>query len=340
MRQAGGGRTAGGGTAGPGSAFAALLILVPGILLVPRTLRADEFFLVRDENPLIRALYLPLPSDSRLTDGQSLSANLTITNTLNVENRPDESLLVDGESDALRLTYGDALFQSWRYRFTVPVIHDSGGILDSIISDWHRFFGLPQGERPYYPKNQLVYFYSGRGHVDITQSQTSLGDISGEMGWFAADDAHRTLSFWGGLQAPTGSVAKLTGDGAWDGAAWAHGALRWPHWQLAGELGVAQPFGDEIFAGAAHKTSVFARFAATRTLGSQWSLRAQLDGQSARVQDSEIRLLGPSLELTIGAVRRLGPHWRLEFGFTEDAAVNTAPDIAFFLGFRRQSSAK
>jgi hypothetical protein len=148
------------------------------------------------------------------------------------------------------------------------------------------------------------------------------------------------VSFWGGLAAPTGSASKLTGDGAWDGAVWAHGALRWPKWQLAAELGLAQPFGDEIFAGYAHKTSVFARFAATRALGSQWSVRAQLDGQSGRVEDSDIRLLGPSLELSIGAVRRLSDHWRLEFGFAEDAAVNTAPDITFFLGIRRQSSAK
>jgi hypothetical protein len=318
----------------PLSSLAALLIMVP------RLLRADEFFQVRDENPLIRAFYLPLPSDSRLADGQGLSATLSVSNTLNVENRPRESTLVDGESDTLRLSYDNSLFKSWRYRFTVPIIHDSGGILDSVISDWHRFFGLPQGSRPFYPKNQLVYFYSGRGRVDITQSQTSLGDIAGELGWFAIDDAHRTLSFWGGLQAPTGSVAKLTGNGAWDGAAWAHGALRWPKWQLAAEVGVAQPFGDEIFAGAAHKTSLFARFAATRALGSAWSLRAQLDGQTGRAEDSEIRLLGPSLELSIGAVRRLGEHWRLEFGFMEDAAVNTGPDITFFLGVRRQSSAK
>jgi len=317
-----------------------LLSLAALLIMVPRLLRADEFFQVRDENPLIRAFYLPLPSDSRLADGPGLSATLSVSNTLNVENRPQESTLVDGESDTLRLSYDNSLFKSWRYRFTVPIIHDSGGILDSVISDWHRFFGLPQGSRPFYPKNQLVYFYSGRGRVDITQSQTSLGDIAGELGWFAIDDAHRTLSFWGGLQAPTGSVAKLTGNGAWNGAAWAHGAMRWPKWQLAAEAGVAQPFGDEIFAGAAHKTSLFARFAATRALGSAWSLRAQLDGQTGRVQDSEIRLLGPSLELSIGAVRRLGEHWRLEFGFAEDAAVNTGPDITFFLGVRRQSSAK
>ncbi|MEO7208885.1 MAG: hypothetical protein ABI356_15800, partial [Steroidobacteraceae bacterium] len=43
--------------------------------------------------------------------------------------------------------------------------------------------------------------------------------ISGELGWFPIDDAHRTVSVWGGLEAPTGSVAEFTGDGAWDGAA-------------------------------------------------------------------------------------------------------------------------
>jgi hypothetical protein len=320
--------------AAPLLAQAALLLITPGMAC------ADEFFPVRDENPLIRGFYLPLPSDSRTTSGQSLSATLSITNTLNVESRPQESVLVDGESDALRLTYENSLFQSWRYRFTVPIIHDSGGFLDSTINDWHRWFGFNPGNRPFYPKNEIVYSYSGLGRVDITQSQTSVGDISGEMGWYPIDDAHRTVSFWGGLEAPTGSVSTLTGDGAWDGAVWAHGALRWPKWQLAAELGLAQPFGDEIFAGHAHKTSVFARLAATRALGSLWSLRAQLDGQSGRVEDSEIRLLGPSLQLTVGAVRRLGERWRLEFGFAEDAAVNTAPDITFFLGIRRQSSAK
>jgi len=314
--------------------MAAILLMAPGMAC------ADEFFLVRDENPLIRGFYLPLPSDSRLTDGQNLSATLSITNTLNVENRPQESLLVDGESDVLRLTYENSLFRSWRYRFTVPIIHDSGGFLDSAIDHWHRWFGFNPGNRPFYPRNEIVYSYSGRGHVDITQPQTGSGDLSGELGWFAVDDAPRTVSFWGGLKAPTGSAAKLTGDGAWDGAVWAHGALRWPKWQLAAELGLAQPFGDEIFAGAAHKTSLFARLAATRALGSAWSLRAQLDGQTGRVEDSDIRLLGPSLQLTIGAVRRLGERWRLEFGFAEDAAVNTAPDITFFLGVRRQSGAK
>lgn len=301
---------------------------------------ADEFFQVRDENPLIRGFYLPLPSDSRLSDGANFSATLSLSNTLNVESRTGENLLVDGESHVLRLTFDDSLYESWRYRFTLPVINDSGGFLDAAIDTYHRWFGFNPGYRPDYPHGQLIYSYSGRGNIDLTHSGTSLGDISGELGWFALDDAHRTLSFWSGLEAPTGSVSRLTGDGAWDGALWAHYGVRWPTWQLAAELGVAQPFGDELFAGYAHRTSLFGRFAATRALGSKWSLRAQLDGQTGRVEDSTVRFLGPSLQLTVGAVRSLSDRWRVEFGFAEDVAVNTAPDITFFLGIRRQSGAK
>ena len=317
-----------------------LLIAAAWLGSLPALSRADEFFVVRNENPLIRGFYLPLPSDSRLTDDVSVSATFSIVNTLNVEDRAHESLLVDGESDVLGLSFDHSLDQAWRYRFTVPVIHDSGGFLDSAIDHWHRWFGLNPGNRPFYPRNGIIYAYSGLSRVDIRQAQTGIGDVSGDLGWYPIDDAHRTLSFWGGLAAPTGSASKLTGDGAWDGAAWAHGAVRWPRWQLAAELGVAQPFGDEIFAGAAHKTSVFGRFAATGNLSSTWSLRAQLEGQTQRVEHSDLRLLGPSLQLTVGAVHRLSDRWRIEFGFAEDAAVNTAPDITFFLGLRRQSSAK
>ena len=324
----------------PHAVVACCLIIADALIAASSPARADEFFMVRDENPLIRGFYLPLPSDGRLSDGADLSATLSISNTLNVENRPQESLLVDGESHTLRLSYEDALYQSWRFRFTVPVINDSGGFLDSTIDHWHHWFGFNPGNRPFYPQNELVYFYSGRGNIDLTQPHTGLGDVSGELGFYPIDDAHQTISLWGGLQAPTGSVAKLSGDGAWDGALWAHGALRWPQWQLGAELGLTQPFGDELFAGAAHRASLFARFAATRAFGPSWSLRAQLDAQTGRVEDSNIRFLGPSLQLSVGALRRIGDRWRIEFGFAEDAAVNTAPDITFFLGIRRQSGAK
>jgi Protein of unknown function (DUF3187) len=295
-------------------------------------LRAEEFFPTRDENPLLRGFYRPLASDSRADAGAVLAATFSIMNTLESERRSTQQLLVDGESDTLRLSYEDSITHDWRYRVTVPVIRDSGGFLDSSIESWHRFFGFNPGSRPYYPKNQLVYFYSGNNRIDMQDSGTSIGDVSAETGWYAADSATRTISLWGGLKAPTGSTLRLTGDGAWDAALWAHAARRWPDWRLAVELGLAQPMGDEIFAGSAHVTSAFMRGAVTRDLGPVWSLRAQLDGQTRRVTGTELRFLGPSAQLTVGVVRQMAHRWRLQMGFAEDVAVNTAPDITFFLG--------
>ncbi len=140
--------------------------------MLPGHSAADEFFAVRDENPLIRGFYLPLPSDSRLTDGTGVSATLSISNTLNVENRGQESLLVDGENDVWVLSFDHALAQTWRYRLTVPIIHDSGGFLDSPIDHWHRWFGFDPGNRPYYPRNEILYVYSGKSTVDIRGAQT------------------------------------------------------------------------------------------------------------------------------------------------------------------------
>jgi hypothetical protein len=294
--------------------------------------RAEEFFPTRDENPLLRGFYRPLASDSRADAGTVLAATFSIMNTLESERRSTQQLLVDGESDTLRLSYEDSITHDWRYRVTVPVIRDSGGFLDSTIASWHRFFGFNPGSRPYYPKNQLVYFYLGRNRIDMQDSGTSIGDVSAETGWYAVDSAEHTISLWGGLKAPTGSTARLTSDGAWDAALWAHAARRWPAWSVALELGAAQPMGDEIFAGSAHVTSAFMRGAVTRDLGPVWSLRAQLDGQTRRVAGTELRFLGPSAQLTVGVVRQLAHRWRLQMGFAEDVAVNTAPDITFFLG--------
>jgi hypothetical protein len=313
---------------------ATLLLTGFAASIVATQSRADEFFPLRDENPLTRGFYLPLPSDSRADAGASFSATLLVANTLNVENDPHETLLVDGESDALNLTYENSLASAWRYRLTLPIIHDSGGFLDPAINAWHRWFGFATGFRQDFPNNKLDYSYSGQGVIDLHHAQTHIGDLAGEVGWYASDDAHRTLSLWGGIEAPTGSVADLTSDGAWDGALWAHGAWRWPHWQLAGELGVTQPFGDELFGGSGHHTSAFGRAALTRSLGDAWSVRAQLDGQTGHVEDSDSRFLGRSLQFSIGMVRRLKGRWHLEFGLVEDAAVNTAPDITFFLGIR------
>ena len=298
-------------------------------LLCAAAPRAGEFFPTHVENMFTRAFYLPSPSDDRLADGLDASAAFSISNTVNAEQRGQESLFADGE-----LPLAERVLREWRVRLELPIIHDGGGFLDQTIESWHRFFGFTQGSRPFYPKNQLHYDYLGLAGIAVDRPSTSIGGLTAETGWFSADSPSQTLSWWAGAQAPTGSVARLTGDGAWDGALWGHWARRCAAWQLGVEAGVAEPFGDEIFAGHAHHPVEFVRAAITRSLGGRWSLRGQLDGQSRRVDDSELRFLGHSLQLSLGASYQAHGPWSLDFGFTEDAAVNTAPDITFFLGVR------
>jgi hypothetical protein len=308
--------------------------------LMSMTARCDDFFPVRDENPLLRGFFRPLATDAGLHDGAAIDAMLSIANTDSLQQRGSESLAVDGETDALRLSYGNQFAGAWRYRLDLPVIHDSGGFLDTVIADWHRWFNLPQGNRTSSSRNQIAYTYSGSSTLALHHAATSLGDVSADAGWYAVDARAVSVSIWGGVKAPTGSVSRLTSDGAWDGSSWLHAAWHGSRWDAAGEVGIVQPFGDRLFAGAAHTTSGFARLAVTRDFGSAWAVRAQLDGQTRRVEDSELRLLGPSLQLSVGATCKFARRWRVEFGFAEDVAVDTAPDITFFLGVRRQTGAK
>ncbi len=126
----------------------------------PDPVCAEELFATRNQNPLLRGFYQPLPSDSRLDSSESWSATLLVSNTLNVESRPHESLLVDGESTAINLAYENGLFRRWRLRLSLPILHDSGGVLDSVIDDWHRLFGFSRGARPFYPKRRIDYSYA------------------------------------------------------------------------------------------------------------------------------------------------------------------------------------
>ena len=55
-----------------------------------------------------------------------------------------------------------------------------GGELDTLIEDWHDFFGLPQGDRDKNPRDQLNIEYQRDGVLEYSQTEDSsgLGDIA------------------------------------------------------------------------------------------------------------------------------------------------------------------
>ncbi|PWG73499.1 hypothetical protein DF186_22760, partial [Enterococcus hirae] len=74
-------------------------------------------------------------------------------------------MIADGEIYKLALSasgrYSARGFGSVR----LPLLPQGGGFMDSILVDWHDFFGLPQGGRDRVRNDQYRFFYERDGEV-------------------------------------------------------------------------------------------------------------------------------------------------------------------------------
>jgi hypothetical protein len=298
-----------------------------------------EPFPVRDQNPLIRGVYLPI-SRTAMAPGTSWQQDftLTISNTTNIEARDAEELLVDGEATELRWNGRWQLAGRWQLQFSVPVVHYSGGRLDSTIDDWHRLLGLPRGDRPLRPEDQLEYAYqaaSGRS-LSISDGHTGLADSSVEAGLTAVSTAAVTVDLWIGLELPTGETDALTGNGALDVAGWISGHWRLAStWALDATLGVSRPGSVDPLPLEPNSVVPFGTAALSWTRP-RYGLALQLDAHDSCVEDSRLDFLGPATLLTVGGHYQTPGGWRLELAVTEDVRVGASPDVAFYFGIRRQ----
>jgi Protein of unknown function (DUF3187) len=292
---------------------------------------------VRDQNPLTRAAYLPLPAAlDAATDGRfAFAAGVQWSNTLNLRETASERMVVDEETVEADLTLSRGV-GAWQLRATLPLIHRGAGVLDSFIEGWHSFFGLPQGDRPSRPRNlyQISYQRTALAPVEAP-SGSALGDLALEAGRTLAAAPSGRLEGWAGIEVPTGSRTHLTGNGALDAAAWLAGESRLARdWSLAGRAGLS------CVGGAATAGLPFERALgfATATLGWAASERlaavVQLDAHSAIARGSGIDFLGSAVALTVGGRYRLQSGAVFEAGVVEDIEVDHSPDVTFQLAMR------
>jgi hypothetical protein len=296
-----------------------------------------EAFAIRDQNPLIRGQYLPLPVTDPPSDGRLIhQLQLSLSNTANVETRSGESLYVDGESLELRWLAAWQATERLQMRFTVPVFHDSGGVLDGAIDGWHDAFGLSEGSRPNLADGAFTFRYtSAAGTVLESESHTALGDSAIEAGYLLNQTPGATLHAWLGVELPTGERSQLTGNGGWDVGAWLEGGGSLSHrLQFDGRVGVVFP------ASAAPLPLEPEAWVAFGSLGATWGallsldLRLQVDAHDGFFDDTELRFLGPATVLTIGAEYRSPGGWRFQFAISEDLRVDASPDIALHFGLQ------
>ena len=298
-------------------------------------------FSVRNLSPTALVHGLAIAESSKvLPPGDKMGQfSFDLVNNATSDQSLNETIVLDGETYIVTLSIRYGLSERIQVGLDLPYIHHSEGFLDSFISDWHDFFGLPNGDRNKLPNDQLNYSYKDeKDRVNVNNEDGGLGDLRANLIYelFSRKKVSYAIQF--SIKAPTGNAEKLTGSEAWDTS-----------------LALMTQYEDNLYSGS---YSVWAGIAgnylgngevlddrvnnlvANGWLGGGWSpyhwlgLKIQLDSHSS-LYDSSLKELGdPALIMTLGGSLALTKKTILDLAFSEDLNVEVSPDIAFHLSLK------
>jgi hypothetical protein len=295
---------------------------------------ADGGFATRDLNPILQPIYLPTLATFNPQNGWKIDHSFYITNTLQEENRGGESLLIDVEN--YRYELGIRYRQDkWLARLELPFVSNSAGKLDGAIDDWHKFFGLPEGKRDEFPRNELNIDYQRDGAVEYQQDSSSsgLGDIALAVGY----QADARFAWFAGIELPSGDAADYSGNEAIDTALW----LTYQN-KVSKEMGTFALLGVSFPGDGGNLEGLVVDRIWVAQAGFDYRFKPsivgtlQFDFHSQTIEHSELKAFGNSLQAQfgLGFLGLFGDH-RLDLFFSEDIHVGSAPDISFGLRLSR-----
>ena len=298
---------------------------------------ASEPLPVLNQLPLAALRALPAQRSAEVEAGLSWSIAGSIANHFTVQ-ESDSGLLLDGQSYVLSVAFRYGFLEDWDVEVTVPWRHHSGGFTDKLITDWHKLFGLPNADRDLYPVDDLRYRLSLPGHQRAFDEPASgIGDVHISLNRRLLVIDGGQLSVGAGAKLSTGKAADWLGSGATDYYALMRFTGQqlngWPvYWH--GQLGTTFAGRSELLGETQKRALWFAGLAAEWRFSPRWSALFQYDAHSALLSADLAALSRPTGMLSMALRWRLAPQWWIEFGFSEDAVVESAPDITFLLGAR------
>ena len=307
-------------------------------LASPRALSQSDPLQITNLSPLASLRAIPSQRSVDTARGLSWAASSTLSNHFTLENKGEESLFLDGQTDALTLSLRYGLPKQWDVEVTVPWRHHSGGFTDNLISSWHGFFGLPDGNRDNYPIDALHYQLSQPEHDRrLSRSASGLGDIHVAVSRPLLEIDGGQLGISAGMKTASGQSSDWLGSGATD----VYALLRfsgqqlggWPLW-WHGQLGGTKAGESDLLGPQQRRSLWFAGLAAEWRFSPRWSALVQYDAHSALL-DRELEALNDPAGMLSFALRwRPTSRWMVDVGFSEDVVVESAPDITFLLNAR------
>ena len=292
----------------------------------------------RDQNILNLLHGQALPTNASLIErsDNKWNTSLIITNTLNTESNSNEYIYLDYESYRFNLSYQRGLSDNWNLKLDIPLVHTTGGVFDSAIDDWHAFFGLERGNRPYVEDNQFQVFYSYQDQalIDLDESSTTLGDIQLAIARTLKEDSNSSMSIWAAVKLPTGDEDYLSGSGATDVSAWfAMNQSISQNWFLnlnAGAVFLGQDSFNDI---PLADYTVYGHAMLNWLLIDGFSLKLQLQGHSSYYDESQLDILGDTAFLTFGGTIEINQCQQLDIAMSEDIIVDASPDASLIISW-------
>ncbi|MEQ8513963.1 MAG: DUF3187 family protein, partial [Chromatocurvus sp.] len=243
--------------------------------------------------------------------------------------------VIDGETHRLDIDLRRGLDDGWEIGLTVPLLRHSGGFLDRPIEGWHDLFQLPNGNRDRLPRDRLLFSQGGADGPGFRLDNSGGG--VGDLQLSASRQLGKGLALRSVLKLPTGDSDRLTGSDAGALATSLHtgGNLgKTLTWQASAGLLLS---GDgDVLPEQRENLLGFGSITLAWQITGDWVLKTQLDGHTAAYKDTGKPLDRGSLQLSIAAAVSMSADWAFEVGFSEDIAVETAPDIVFHAGLTRR----
>ena len=314
--------------------------LAPGVLLFSSLSAGADPLYVRNLAPVAGLIGFPVMRNAAvLSRGSAVfELNASAANTQISDTNGTEMILLDGETWRLapRLRYG--LASGWELEAELPWLRHSGGELDQLIENWHDLWGLPDGDRDEMSRGRLFYGYSGPGAAFV-HADTAAG--VGDAGLALVRELWRgnqsVISVRGSVKFGTGDEDDWLGSGSEDyalGVNFSTAATVESAWLWHGQLGYTRAGKIAVLGDIQERDLWFAG------LGMEWRawrtvhLKLQIDSHAAPA-DSALEQIGDTaVQLSAGVTWVPSPRWELDFGFSEDIAVETAADIVFQFGLR------
>jgi len=319
------------------SRLAAVLVWLG--LGLPGFAAAQETVPLRTRNlsPMVSIFGLPTWETGLEAGSSEIAVVGELASHFRLSARGGEQLILDGETWRASFLYQRGIADRWTIGLEIPLVRQSGGVLDDVIDGWHSLLNLPDGNRNLLPEGQLDFRYKDRGAnvFSIDSDSTGLGDTQVTVARAFGGDSSLLLRAI--VKLPTGDEKMLAGSGATDVAVTLlrRRAATWRS-RIAGYywgIGVIA-LGDPEY--LATRTE---DWAALGVLGGSWQpfdrigLKAQLDFHS-RFYDSDLDELGKdSIQASIGGWWALDDRRTLSFAINEDLVVRTAPDVSLHVDF-------